>query len=120
MTRQNAVNSEEARLLMADANKVAAKGMQNMRGLNEAVEKIKNSSDSTARIVKTIEEIAFQTNPSVFLRRQREFYAPREGFANSVQLGGNTVRCLIQSFSHIRHGGFGHIPLAHKLGLRWA
>lgn len=62
MTRQNAANSVEARSLSGDAQQTAESGMKNMRKLNEAVERIKTSSDSTAKIVKTIEEIAFQTN----------------------------------------------------------
>ena len=33
-----------------------------MNRLSEAMEKIKASSDATAKIVKTIDEIAFQTN----------------------------------------------------------
>ncbi len=62
MTRQNAVSSAEARSLSTDAQKTATSGLKNMQRLNEAVERIKTSSDSTAKIVKTIEEIAFQTN----------------------------------------------------------
>jgi len=62
MTNQNAAHSSEARNLSSDALITAKNGMQNMRLLNEAVERIKTSSDSTAKIVKTIEEIAFQTN----------------------------------------------------------
>jgi len=33
-----------------------------MQRLSEAINRIKASSDSTAKIVKTIDEIAFQTN----------------------------------------------------------
>jgi len=62
MTQQNTVNSHEARSLSNSAKQAAADGMNSMRLLTEAVEKIKVSSDSTAKIVKTIEEIAFQTN----------------------------------------------------------
>lgn len=62
MTQQNTVNSHEARSLSSSAKQSAADGMKSMQRLTEAIEKIKSSSDSTARIVKTIEEIAFQTN----------------------------------------------------------
>ncbi|HQU85483.1 MAG TPA: methyl-accepting chemotaxis protein [Pyrinomonadaceae bacterium] len=61
-TRQNAVNSKEARAISSHTLTSAGHGMDAMKRLNRAVEKIKDSSDSTAKIVKTIEEIAFQTN----------------------------------------------------------
>ena len=62
MSRQNETNSKEARSLSDDARETATRGMSSMKKLSVAVEKIKSSSDSTAKIVKTIEEIAFQTN----------------------------------------------------------
>ncbi|MBS1792690.1 MAG: HAMP domain-containing protein [Acidobacteria bacterium] len=62
MTRQNATNSKEARMLSENARGTAERGMASMHQLSEAVGKIKESSDATAKIVKTIEEIAFQTN----------------------------------------------------------
>jgi methyl-accepting chemotaxis protein len=62
MTKQNASNSKEARSMSDSARLATDGGMRNMKRLSEAVEKIKDSSDSTAKIVKTIEEIAFQTN----------------------------------------------------------
>jgi len=62
MTNQNATNAHEAKNLSGDTKTSAEAGVQSMRLLTEAIEKIKNSSDSTAKIVKTIEEIAFQTN----------------------------------------------------------
>jgi methyl-accepting chemotaxis protein len=62
MTRQNAANSKEALALSDGAYTSAKRGMENMQRLSDAVELIKTSSDATAKIVKTIEEIAFQTN----------------------------------------------------------
>jgi methyl-accepting chemotaxis protein len=62
MTRQNETNSKEARSLTNDARDKTRQGMQSMQKLSGAIEKIKASSNSTAKIVKTIEEIAFQTN----------------------------------------------------------
>ena len=61
-TKQNASNAKTARSLAENANDATQKGVTSMNQLTEAVERIKQSSDSTARIVKTIEEIAFQTN----------------------------------------------------------
>lgn len=62
MTKQNASNAKEARSLSDGARSTAGKGMDSMKRLSEAINRIKTSSDSTAKIVKTIDEIAFQTN----------------------------------------------------------
>jgi methyl-accepting chemotaxis protein len=62
MTKQNASNAKEARSLSDGARSTAAKGVGSMQRLSEAINRIKASSDSTAKIVKTIDEIAFQTN----------------------------------------------------------
>jgi methyl-accepting chemotaxis protein len=62
MTKQNASNAKEARSLSEGARTTAAKGVDSMKRLSEAINRIKASSDSTAKIVKTIDEIAFQTN----------------------------------------------------------
>lgn len=62
MTKQNASNAKEARSMSEGARATAAKGVDSMQRLSEAINRIKASSDSTAKIVKTIDEIAFQTN----------------------------------------------------------
>jgi methyl-accepting chemotaxis protein len=62
MTRQNAARAEEARLLAAETADTARDGVGSMERLSEAIQQIKTSSDATARIVKTIDDIAFQTN----------------------------------------------------------
>lgn len=62
MTKQNAASAQEARSLAADANQSANDGAQGMQKLSEAIARIKSSADATAKIVKTIDEIAFQTN----------------------------------------------------------
>jgi methyl-accepting chemotaxis protein len=62
MTRQNAGNAREARGLAENARSVSERGVDSMQRLSEAIERIKASSDATAKIVKTIDEIAFQTN----------------------------------------------------------
>ena len=61
-TKQNAEYSREASELSDNARDTAKRGMSSMHKLSSAVERIKSSSDATARIVHTIEEIAFQTN----------------------------------------------------------
>jgi methyl-accepting chemotaxis protein len=62
MTKQTARNAQEARALAVDADHAATEGEKGMRELSHAITKIKASADATAKIVKTIDEIAFQTN----------------------------------------------------------
>ena len=62
MTKQNADNAKQANGMVTETGKSAQTGTEAMGRMNDAMEKIKSSSDQTANIVKTIDEIAFQTN----------------------------------------------------------
>ncbi|MCK5073515.1 MAG: hypothetical protein KAQ98_08830, partial [Bacteriovoracaceae bacterium] len=62
MTKQNADNANQAKGLSESAQKAATDGDTTMKDMSSAIERIKTSSDDTARIIKTIDEIAFQTN----------------------------------------------------------
>ena len=62
MARQNAGNAKEARSLSEGARESSRRGVESMERLSAAVERIKGSADATAKIIKTIDEIAFQTN----------------------------------------------------------
>ncbi len=62
MSRQNSENAKEARDLSQKAELAVEEGVKSMNRLSEAIDRIKASSDSTAKIIKTIDEIAFQTN----------------------------------------------------------
>jgi len=62
MTKQNAGNAKEARGISETAKTSVQRGVDSMKKMSDAIEKIKVSSDSTAKIIKTIDEIAFQTN----------------------------------------------------------
>jgi len=62
MAKQNADNSNQAKILAKEARGVAHDGEASMKRMAEAIGHIKDSSDNTAKIVKTIDEIAFQTN----------------------------------------------------------
>ncbi|HEY0971681.1 MAG TPA: methyl-accepting chemotaxis protein [Gemmatimonadales bacterium] len=62
MTQQLAGNSREVRSLAEQAKASADAGAASMRRLTGAVDQMKTSADQTARIVRTIDEIAFQTN----------------------------------------------------------
>ena len=62
MTRQNALSARDARQLSEATRDSAARGAQSMQRLAEATDRITSAAAATARIVKTIDEIAFQTN----------------------------------------------------------
>ncbi|MCE5252487.1 methyl-accepting chemotaxis protein [bacterium] len=62
MTKQNAENAKQADTMANDAQRTAEKGSETMKKMIESINKIKASSDETAKILKTIDEIAFQTN----------------------------------------------------------
>jgi methyl-accepting chemotaxis protein len=62
MTRQNAENANQSDKLSKHVHAAAEKSMEAMERMSEAIVRIKTSSDQTARIIKTIDEIAFQTN----------------------------------------------------------
>lgn len=62
MTRQNADNTDQANAMAKEASAACAEGTTAMERMGKAIEQIKKSSDETAKIIKTIDEIAFQTN----------------------------------------------------------
>ncbi len=59
---QNDENANKSNMLAQEAVSSAVKGVEAVTEMIEAMEKIKDSSRQTAMIVKTIDEIAFQTN----------------------------------------------------------
>jgi methyl-accepting chemotaxis protein len=62
MTTQNAENADSANSLMAETTKVVGNAEKSMRELTAAMREITASSENMAKIIKTIDEIAFQTN----------------------------------------------------------
>ncbi len=62
MTKQNADNATRASAMANTAKSSAEKGRNAMLRMTTAISQIKDSSDKTAKIIKTIDEIAFQTN----------------------------------------------------------
>jgi len=62
MTRTNADTAREANDLSDQARTAAQNGDQTMAQLNEAMGAINTSADQISKIIKVIEEIAFQTN----------------------------------------------------------
>ncbi len=61
-TQRNAENSQAAKDLALQARSAAETGAEEMQQMTKAMEEIKAASGNIARIIKTIDEIAFQTN----------------------------------------------------------
>ena len=62
MTKRNAENAQRAKELAGNARHAADTGVSDMSAMKTAMSDIKTSSDDIAKIIKTIDEIAFQTN----------------------------------------------------------
>ena len=62
MAERNAENAESAKRLAKEARVAAESGADSMKDMIVAMNDIKASSDDIAKIIKTIDEIAFQTN----------------------------------------------------------
>ncbi|MCK4624669.1 MAG: CZB domain-containing protein [Phycisphaerae bacterium] len=62
MTRTNAENAKQANSLSDQAFTAAKEGDKTMGDLNEAMNGINESSEKISKIIKVIEEVAFQTN----------------------------------------------------------
>jgi methyl-accepting chemotaxis protein len=62
MTKQNSENSRQANAMALETRSAVERSREAMTRMGDAINKIKGSSDQTAKIIKTIDEIAFQTN----------------------------------------------------------
>jgi len=62
MTRRNAENSEQAAALMGETERLVGGANQALTGMVASMSAIRESSEKVSRIIKTIDEIAFQTN----------------------------------------------------------
>lgn len=62
MVTQNAENTRQASIISEDAYKSSKTGVDQMMGMNSSMQEIKKSSDDIAKIIKVIDDIAFQTN----------------------------------------------------------
>ncbi len=62
MTKQNADNSQQANEMMHQTIGVANEAELAMKDLTKSMDEISQASNETAKIIKTIDEIAFQTN----------------------------------------------------------
>jgi methyl-accepting chemotaxis protein len=94
MIRTTADNAEKAKQLAAEARAAAQAGVGTMREMNEAMRAITASSEEVAKIVRNIDEIAFQTN---ILALNAAVEAARAGDAGSgFAVVADEVRSLAQ------------------------
>jgi methyl-accepting chemotaxis protein len=61
-TRHNSQGARQANSMAEDAKRAVEGSLERMQRMGTAIDRIKNSSLETAKILKTIDEIAFQTN----------------------------------------------------------
>jgi methyl-accepting chemotaxis protein len=62
MTKRNADSSHKANELARQTRTAADQGVADMQALNGAMDALRSGSNDIAKIIKTIDEIAFQTN----------------------------------------------------------
>ncbi len=62
MSRANAENANHANVLMTETREIVDEANKSMADLTESMKDITQASGETAKIIKTIDEIAFQTN----------------------------------------------------------
>lgn len=62
MTTQNASNAEEVNNMMTEASDLVERSSESMDQLTSSMQEIAKASEETQKIIKTIDDIAFQTN----------------------------------------------------------
>jgi hypothetical protein len=65
MTRQNAANTEQAAALMTDVSRQVSASNEALGEMVDAMASIRESSAQVTKIIKTIDEIAFQVASAI-------------------------------------------------------
>ncbi len=94
MIRRNSDASDQAKQIASETRTAADVGAMDMEQMKQSMADIKDSSDNVAKIVKTIDEIAFQTN---ILALNAAVEAARAGEAGAgFAIVADEVRSLAQ------------------------
>ncbi len=101
MTKRNAETAGSTKSLASETHVAAEAGAARMQELNGAMGEIKTASDNIAKIIKTIDEIAFQTN---ILALNAAVEAARAGEAGmGFAVVAEEVRALAQRSAAAAH-----------------
>jgi methyl-accepting chemotaxis protein len=99
MTRRNAENSQQAAAMMADTEKLVHSANASLDEMVVSMTAIKESSDKVSKIIKTIDEIALQTN---ILALNAAVEAARAGEAGmGFAVVADEVRSLAQRIDQV-------------------
>jgi methyl-accepting chemotaxis protein len=97
-TKHNADSAAKAHALADHARRATGEGTERVNQMVSAMDAIKSSSDNIAKIIKTIDEIAFQTN---ILALNAAVEAARAGEAGAgFAVVAEEVRALAQRAAH--------------------
>ena len=130
MTRRNAENAANAQDISAATTDATQAGSRQMGEMVDAMSSIKSSSDNVSKIIKTIDEIAFQTN---ILALNAAVEAARAGEAGAgfavvadevralaqraAQASRETAEKIQESIQHSTHGVAISDKVANDLGM---